>query len=468
MSEAAHVPRFVSIRERVLPEAILQFSDEIDLMDETLREGAERATVAPTLADKCELAEALAAAGLRTLVVGMFPDVPHNITLLQELVKRQEAGRIPRDVRFMVISHVGVTMAQTIDVLERLGVPLRSVWIIAIHSVSDEQMKYLFPTILRKDPAVTWDQDAWVWASDSGRRTYNLKWLDEFLPTLRRFDGGGVMVGFLDAFRADKSHLANAVELAERHGIRQVRLVDTAGTCLTQQLPELVRPLVERFPGLKFYGHFHDDFGMATANALVGLSLGLTGVDVSVGGFANRAGHPALAEVALALRTLYGVELRGFHYDRLFALSRQTERLYGLMENCAQAVTGVITHSIQSGIRTQLIKQSPTIFDVVDPVEIGSELVKMFGIRSGRDGLLRFLRDGELLAEHGLAPTAELADRLYPALEVEWKRRSVAAQQQIQTAIQSYQAALKSSFFTEEEVRAWLASNLSALQTQVA
>jgi len=457
-----------AIVAQVLPGQAFRFVDRLDLMDETLREGAERATVPPTVEAKCELAEAIAACGVRSIVVGMFPDVPHNIELLEELVRRQQAGRIPSDTRFLVISHVGVTMKQTLEVLERSSVPKRSVWIILIHSVSDLQIEHLFPAILKKDAGVQWDGDAWARGTTGFRRRFNLDWLDAFLGSLPHFHGGGIMVGLLDAFRADYQHLLNAIAVVERRGFEQVRLVDTAGTCLPHQLARTVGETVARFPRLRFYGHFHDDFGMATANAVVGLSLGLQGVDVSVGGFANRAGHPPLGEVVMALRKLYGVDVPHFRHDRLCALSRLCERLYGLMENPAQAVTGVVTHAIQSGIRTELLKAAPKIFDILDPTEIGSDLVRMFGVRSGRDGLLRFLKDTRILESAGLQPSAEIADRLYPALEAEWKRRSVGSRQHMRAAIESYHAALKQSFFTEDDVSAWLESNLQNLNNETA
>ncbi|AKF43783.1 homocitrate synthase [Pseudomonas fragariae (ex Marin et al. 2024)] len=455
-----------SIALQVLPRVQFLFKSTIDLMDESLREGAERATVPPSIEDKCELAEAIIRTGVRTLVVGMFPDVPHNIELLRQLVERQQAGRIASDARFMVISHVGITFEQSLAVLNALadeGMSLKTVWLIAIHSVSDQQIQHLFPTILRKDPKSSFDATRWDSHSVSERRELNLSWLDQFLPILSRYKGGGVMVGLLDTFRACHSHLINTVDLVTRHGVSQIRLVDTAGTCLPHQLNHFVGELVERFPAVRFYGHFHDDFGMATSNALMGLSLGLQGVDVSVGGFANRAGHPPLAEVAVALKKLYGVELPSFNYESLFSLSRLTERLYGLMENPAQAITGVITHSIQSGIRTELLDRAPTIFDILDPNEIGSSLVRMFGVRSGRDGLLRFLRQTNLLFDHGLDATSELADQLYPLIEAEWRRRSATAHMQLRDCIDNYQNVLQQSFFTESDLAIWLQENLATI-----
>jgi homocitrate synthase NifV len=376
------------------------------------------------------------------------------------LLASQRAGRIPQDVRFMVISHVGITMRQTFAALESIPGPKDSVWVIAITSASDLQLLHLFPTILRKDRAESVDQAEWERLSTEERRRRNLDWLNGFLPSLRAYPGGGVMVGLLDAFRDDPVHVRNSVSLIASHGFVQVRLVDTAGTCTPHQVPALVGSLVSEFPSLELYGHFHDDFGMASANATLGLSVGMRGVDVAVGGFANRAGHPALAEVAMALRTLYGVELPGFKYRDLFALSRRAERTYGLMENPAQAITGVVTHLVQSGIRTELIERAPRIFDALDPAEVGAELTKAFGVRSGRDGMQRFLRErAALLQSLGIEPSAETADRLFEHLNEEWRKRSEAARAQLLEHIEGYQRALQGSLFTEDAMLAWLQAN---------
>jgi isopropylmalate/homocitrate/citramalate synthase len=436
------------------------FRSDIDLVDETLREGSERASVPASLEAKCELGQSIARAGIKSLVVGMFPDVPHNIELLKALLERQKGGDFPSDVRFIVISHVGETMQQTMRVLNQLDTSLQSVWILAIHGVSDLQITHLFPTILRKDPTVSWDQAEWDALDMFRRRERSGQWLKEFLPVMRSYTGGGVMVGLIDTFRSEFYHLKEISGIVSDSGIRQIRLLDTAGSCLPHQVPMVVGHLADAFPNIDFYGHFHDDFGMATANAMLGLSCGLRGVEVSVGGFANRAGHPPLAEVAVGLRTLYGIEIPNFHYHALFALSRLAEKTYGLMENSAQAITGIMTHSVQSGIRTELIKKAPQIFDILDPRSVGAELTRMFGVRSGQDGVLRFLTEHAPIFESlGLAPTSKTAELIFNDLDAEWSRRSRLIKTRLLSAIADYQRGLGDAFFTEDEMTNWIQSS---------
>ncbi|WP_067450461.1 homocitrate synthase [Actinomadura macra] len=433
------------------------FDTSIDLFDETLREGAERAPISATIEAKCALAGAIASAGIRTLVVGMFPDVPHNIALLDALLEEQRHGSIPKSVRFVVISHLGLRLTQSLAALDGLGRDLSSVWLLAIHSVSDEQIRHLYPTVREKD-GETFDQAAWEAVTDRERRVANLAWYQEQLAQLRPVDRlGGLIAGLLDAFRADPDHVQDAVEVVRDAGIRQVRLVDTAGTCTPEQARTFVGRLVTAFPDTGFFGHFHDDFGMATANAVVGLGAGLRGVDVSIGGFANRAGHPAMAEVVMALRQLHDVELPGFRTEDLYGLSRLAERTYGLLENPAAPVTGLVTHAVQSGIRTDLLNRSPRIFDDLDPADVGSREIRMFGVRSGQDGMARILREHEAeLAGSGIEITDTTAERLYDQLVTEWEARSARAREHLLTAIDAYRGALFDAFFTEDAVIDWV------------
>lgn len=430
-----------------------------ELWDETLREGAERSPLSPTVAEKCRLAEEIARFGIRTLVVGMFPDVPHNIELLQALLERQHDGTLPSDASFVVISHLGVTLDQTFAALDEVGPSNKTVKILGIHGTSDLQIEHLFPAIRAKDQRAGFDVDRWSALSPDRRRGESLQWLKGELERLVDFCGDRAALGMLDAFRADPQHLLATADCARHAGVRHARLVDTAGTCVPQQIDTHVAPLAAAHPELKLYGHFHNDFGLATANAMLGLCAGLAGVDVSVGGFANRAGHPALAEVVMAARMLYGMEIPGLDVAGLSRLSRIVEKTYGLMESPTHPITGVITHGVLSGIRTQLIERAPTIFEVVDPESVGAVRARVFGVRSGTDGMRRFLDDHA--DELGLRPEEvdELADPLFEAVMDRWKEKTERCATEIASAIDAYHDLLTNTALLTEAEMVELASH---------
>lgn len=427
-------------------------STRIDLWDETLREGAERSPLSPSVEEKVELAIALGEIGIRSIVVGMFPDVPHNAELLRALLDAQEKGWIGDEVKFVVISHLGSTLDESIALLAGIE-RLSSVWLLGIHGVSDLHIEHLHPVIREKETTSDFDYERWARLSPEERRAESSSWLEGEAIRLLSFEGGGAAVGLLDAFRTRADDLAEAASCCERVGVRHIRLVDTAGTCIPEQIETHIRPLVTAHPDVRFYGHFHNDFGLAAGNAVLGLAAGLVGADVSVGGFANRAGHPALAEVTMALKLLYGIQLPDFDYTRLFRLSRAAERVYGLMESPTQPITGVITHGVLSGIRTQLISRAPTIFDLVDPAEVGTERDRVFGVRSGVDGMRRFLKENAGGLQRDENELVEMAEEVFDRVIVEWQARSDRAGKDLDAAIAEYHRVLKgSAAFTEREM----------------
>jgi homocitrate synthase NifV len=422
-----------------------------------MREGAERSPLHVSVEDKVKLAVEIQKTGIKTFVTGMFPDVPHNKEVLLALIRAKREGHLHPDTRFFIISHLGDRVDRTIEFLQKDPELHHHTWVLAIHSVSDQQIDHMFP-VIRAGMGNNADAGDWVSRPLEEKRAISLEWLGCHLSKLTALDFiGGFAVGLLDAFRADPAHVREALDVAYARGSRTLRLVDTAGTCTPHHVTTFVAPLVQDYPDVAVHGHFHNDFGMASANGMEALRVGMRGVDVSVGGLANRAGHPALAEVLLGARDLYGLDTTGYDVSGLYDLSRYVERVYGIMERPAQPLTGTVTYSVLSGIRTDLLDRAPTIFDIVDPTELGNRELRLFGVRSGEEGLLRIMRKHEAeLAARGVDVDEPTARDIFARLTAEWSERSERSRRRLIKAMAEHQQALEEAFFTEDAVHAWI------------
>jgi homocitrate synthase NifV len=74
-------------------------------------------------------------------------------------------------------------------------------------------------------------------------------------------------IGFEDAGRGDRAFLIFLAQTAARLGVARIRLADTLGTSSPRQITDLVATLREHVP-CPLAVHTHNDFGMATANAI--------------------------------------------------------------------------------------------------------------------------------------------------------------------------------------------------------
>jgi hydroxymethylglutaryl-CoA lyase len=116
-------------------------------------------------------------------------------------------------------------------------------------------------------------------------------------------------------------------------GIYQLSLGDTIGVGTPRQTEEILTRLAEHVPLEKVALHLHDTRGTALANALVGLSLGVTTFDASIGGLGGcpyapgAAGNLATEDLVFMLQGM-GVET-GIHMERLVEAGEIAQELIG-------------------------------------------------------------------------------------------------------------------------------------------
>jgi D-citramalate synthase len=84
-------------------------------------------------------------------------------------------------------------------------------------------------------------------------------------------------------------------------GVQRVFLADTLGCLAPEGVERQVRAMCQAFPAVCFEFHAHDDYGLATANALAAVRAGARGVHASVNGLGERAGNARLCELVVAL-----------------------------------------------------------------------------------------------------------------------------------------------------------------------
>jgi isopropylmalate/homocitrate/citramalate synthase len=121
----------------------------------------------------------------------------------------------------------------------------------------------------------------------------------------------GVRVAFfgVDGSRADLDFYQTAYRTALDAGAAELVVVDTVGILAPESAAYLVERTIEWLGSQNpIHFHGHNDFGLATASAIAAVGAGASWIQGTVDGIGERAGNANLAQVALALDALYGVE----------------------------------------------------------------------------------------------------------------------------------------------------------------
>ncbi|RKO68066.1 homocitrate synthase [Desulfofundulus salinus] len=119
--------------------------------------------------------------------------------------------------------------------------------------------------------------------------------------------GLSVTVGAEDASRADPGFLLEIAFLAGEVGAKRLRYCDTVGILDPFTTFERLVWLKENTT-LELEFHGHNDFGLATANALAAIKAGVGWVDATISGLGERAGNTSLEELYRVLTELYGLD----------------------------------------------------------------------------------------------------------------------------------------------------------------
>lgn len=119
----------------------------------------------------------------------------------------------------------------------------------------------------------------------------------------------------------------------------------------------------KRLPDTPLEAHFHDDFGLAVANAIAALAAGAEVVHTTVTGVGERAGNTPMEEMALALPMLYGAE-HELDTSSFYSLSRLVRERAGHTIPSNRPAVGERLFEVESGIIAgwyhQCIEEFPT------------------------------------------------------------------------------------------------------------
>lgn len=211
-------------------------------------------------------------------------------------------------------------------------------------------------------------------------------------------NGMYISVNAEDASRSDMEFLVKFGQAAKAAGADRLRYCDTIGILDPFKTYENIKELKERV-GLDIEMHTHNDFGMATANALAGVKAGATHVGVTVNGLGERAGNAALEEIVMALKVLYDVDLnfKTFNF-------RELSEYVALASNRElpvwKAIVGTNMFAHESGIHADGALKNPLTYEVFKPEEVGLERQIVIGKHSGTASIVnKFAEYGHHLNE---------------------------------------------------------------------
>ena len=224
-----------------------------------------------------------------------------------------------------------------------------------------------------------------------------------------------VSVGFEDATRAENGFLAEMASLAAQAGAGRIRLADTVGICSPLKISTLIQTMKEYVGECELAVHTHNDYGMATANAVAALEAGATWADATVLGLGERAGCARLEELVGYLSLEKG--RRGFAPSRLRGLSEFIADRISYSIEPARPLIGDRIFTCETGLHLQGLQKNPVTYEPYPPEKVGAKRNLLYGSKCGRRAFTEKLSQLGCHLERGQInrQVASLRDRAHRA-----------------------------------------------------
>jgi isopropylmalate/homocitrate/citramalate synthase len=329
---------------------------QVKIHDVTLRDGEQQAGIIYTKDDKIRIAEKLAEAGVHRIETGMPAVSPMDEAAIKEIVKRNLGPEIFCFSRCIV------------DDVKRAADCGVSGVVIEI-PVSAHMVQQAYRWTL--DKAVELSIKATAAAKEHGLYTVFFT---------------------IDGTRAEMDFLLNLVDRVATEGhMDAFTLVDTFGVLHPQAASYFTRKVKERV-SKPIEVHFHSDFGLGVANTIMAVLSGAEVIHSTVGGIGERCGNAPMEETAMALLTMYGIDV-GINFSKLNELSKLVMDLSGLEVPPHRPFVGEKAFTVESGIVTgwyrNAFKEHPTTVFPVRPQFVGHAMPEIvMGKKSGVDNIM--------------------------------------------------------------------------------
>ncbi len=336
-------------------------ANRIRIFDTTLRDGEQSPGASMNMAEKIEVARALAGLGVDIIEAGFPIASPGDF----------EA------VRAIAAEVTGSSVCGLARCTER---DIDRAWEAIKHAQTPRIHIFLATSAIHREHKLRMTREQIIERAVAGVRQGKALCPDiEFSPE--------------DAARTEIDFLCDVVEAAIEAGATTVNIPDTVGYATPTQYAHVIRTLRERVKNIEkaiVSTHCHDDLGLAVANSLAGCEAGARQVECTINGLGERAGNAALEEVVMALKTrfdYYGLTTN-IKTERLYPVSRMVSTITGLTVQRNKAIVGRNAFAHESGIHQDGMLKERSTYEIMRPEEVGvpkTDLV--LGKHSGRHAL---------------------------------------------------------------------------------
>lgn len=165
--------------------------------------------------------------------------------------------------------------------------------------------------------------------------------------------------------------------------IKRFMLPDTLGILNPHSTWRTCRRMISRYPDLHFDFHAHNDYDLAVANTMVAAEVGVKGIHTTMNGLGERAGNASLASVIAVFHDQLNLKT-SIKEESINMVSRMVESYSGQVISANQPIVGENVFTQCAGIHADGDNKNNLYFNELFPERFGRIREYALGKLSGK------------------------------------------------------------------------------------
>ena len=187
-----------------------------------------------------------------------------------------------------------------------------------------------------------------------------------------------------NGMRHSPEYVYEYLDFLVQQPVKRIMLPDTLGVLIPSEVFQYISPIVERYPGIHFDFHAHNDYDLGTANVLEGIKAGAHGIHLTVNGMGERAGNAPLASAVAVMNDYLPTVKTSVAEKSLYSVSKLVETFSGIRVPANKPVVGENVFTQTAGIHADGDKKNKLYFSDLMPERFGRQRRYALGKTSGK------------------------------------------------------------------------------------
>ncbi len=344
--------------------------DSVEILDTTLRDGAQSEGISFSVNDKFKIADLLSSIGIGFIEAGNPGSNPKDREFFADFNQKCSLKKCSRLAAFGSTRRKGVLPADDEGIANLVAANTDTVVIFG--KVWDVEVRDILRCSLKENQDML--QDTVSYLTGLGKQVI--------------FDAEH----YFEAYHTNPKYALSCLKAAQDGGAYAVVLCDTNGASMPEQIESCVREAVA-FLDCKVGIHCHNDSGMAVANSITAVLSGATHIQGTFNGIGERCGNANLSTLIPNLQLKYKIScIPPESMQDITHVARAMAEIANITLTGKEPYIGVSAFSHKAGMHVDGVKKNPSTFEHVSPEMVGNSRRFLMSEISGRSALIDVIR----------------------------------------------------------------------------